>query len=1501
MENIKSIICYEMFQLIKNKMLFLETNQIYTGGTGFKELIKNCKAKKNELTKSYLISVIQKEVQGFKIKEKKGTEYLLTIEKNIFIKSLKEEINKDKDYLCSIYNFNDEDYVEHSVQTKPKELIMILRERLAEIMNHVTEDSVIYMINDGTGTGKSYNVINNFVEQVPKHSCNMSENIRIHNMIYCVPQKIQMKIANEIHSKAKKKNIITSQIKSRMDLIDLNTTCWTLYDEKENKLLINKDFFNYLFSFKDNKKLQDKINELYKNRDKNIEQNNTEDYDIDDGVFSKVNKPNITKLFNLYGSYQATFYDSSAEEQEKKDAAEFFRRELDTLGKFLCIYMPDNEIKNMVNSVDVSSLDSLKKMSSIYDFIFYVLYHHSPLEIAKHRTSLIFLTGDKYLHNVGYSDYSLTGKNEKVYRFTSITDAISGVVEYKEGEISKYVIKSEEEQKIFLKNNFLKMGQNIFAKKNVTFSLVIDEEHIFSTNELTKYNSIDILGDRRSLVEQQYNVIDSLAAIYRLMNNFASGDIGITELEKEGKKQFILNLVENLYSHSEFFKNKESLRNKQNLLKDPVYKLFENFNNNTVHLNIDANYSDNLRLICNNIYAFSPKTLVNIENLKNIKLKLISNGIFIDSPESYKDDDFSLFDLFQLILVVLFSCKDMAPALKNSLSQYNDGQNKPLERLSNVCKKYKNYLESMFDSSFYLDEKTDINTLLVYFLPKIMFSIALTDRKDIKYKDNVLLGEEKTKYVSGEIKITLSKEMFEVSLLKILQKKGNKVFLLSATRGYENIFTGQYSIDFFNKYKNVSVPYRIVVRDDEVMKQFTEERKKKRSIFVNHYPNLNIENKYDSYNVSSVSTINKNNVKKIKKELSTEEKKKFNCIYNKLKNNVKTLYHQYKSIELENIVFFTALHIAKNENAMILSLSNDYMNNLNKDVFLKCGNGILFNEYIMPNMDLENKIDNKDKIFEFALPKDIFGEKKKTRIILFNSKLGQEARINEFFNADEDTNIILISSYNSAGTGINLCINDNRDFDSISFANDPYYSSVKGDTGFQSSSNTLLLMKHIAFGDHKKLSEVNDIINSDKGFSILIREHLLEILKTIEQAVGRIERRDVDDFTTNINFIDNKSLNLFKTILSQYYYCNATHRDTPVINNKSMLNRSLYNVAEFVIEKNILENQDRKELEDKTRDNNKIVKNFLENDFKDMLRKFRNGDKEYEFVLTFNEQLRSIINLNDWKKQKNTILDKLKKMNINEVMFNKIRIFLNAAVVDVEDILDLSVEQNEELLISYSKDRNYFTDISKSNHIFDIEKEISFSPNKIIKDLDDAQKEINIRKSKKYLPVPYFLTLLKGNIGEFIMLRLLRNKNILNDELFKIEKYKKIYELFDLFIDNGEKIICIDVKNWLFINNAKGDKAIELLSSKIDKVGKLFNKPVEFYYINVDPENNAKGVAGLDSLFTQKGARFFNLFVSTSYYVEKYNENKDKKKNYISLENSRLKINPDFYNILNKE
>ena len=71
MENIKSIICYEMFQLIKNKMLFLETNQIYTGGTGFKELIKNCKAKKNELTKSYLISVIQKEMQGFKIKEKK--------------------------------------------------------------------------------------------------------------------------------------------------------------------------------------------------------------------------------------------------------------------------------------------------------------------------------------------------------------------------------------------------------------------------------------------------------------------------------------------------------------------------------------------------------------------------------------------------------------------------------------------------------------------------------------------------------------------------------------------------------------------------------------------------------------------------------------------------------------------------------------------------------------------------------------------------------------------------------------------------------------------------------------------------------------------------------------------------------------------------------------------------------------------------------------------------------------------------------------------------------------------------------------------------------------------------------------------------------------------------------------------------------------------------------------------------------------------------------------
>lgn len=1485
---------------------------IYTGSDCFKNIFKYIKNNvSSTITVSSLCGFYMKNLGGIIRKVKiNNNDIKLEIDKEKFLTSLLHKIESMENDICKEYKWDSKIFNNKTHHLKKQispemapeqETLNTLRTELSKFMQHYSEDSRIYLLNDGTGSGKTFNVIRTYLEQTHSFSI-ISNTKKLHSAIYVTPQKMQMKFSADIYKLAYKYNIPLLQIKSNNDLTDLDTVCWSIFNEKSGENITNKEFFEFIFNNKKSipqsvlfKEIKNKLQTMSKKENEQEIEENIQELDS----INEIKMPDIQNLFSSYHSYIVNLANDSATEEESHRCKIAFQWQMQNLAIFLITRMAESDFELMVKRAYATSINDIS-INNAYDLFYYIIAHCCPLEIAKYRPVVICLTADKFSYNLGFGEYKKKSKSnskEIIYTYQSIDEIISGIKSYKGGEVSKKVASNHEAQNSFLNNEFFEKEGNVFDEKNVSFSLIIDEEHVFSTNEITKYNSIDILGDRRKSEEQEYNLIDSFAVIYRLMHNCIAGDKGQTELVRKHKKSFLNNFIDNIYNYTDLFGKRKATRI-NDLSKDSVYMFFSNFANNSVHLKIDANNAHYLSSICSNIYAYSPKTMLQLDSLKDIKITLDSSGVFIESEVNEKEDSLSLYDFFQIVLVVLYSCREMPKSVYNSLAErYNDSQNKSLQRLSNVCRYYKEYLSSMFDSTHYLDKDSPVNTLLVYFLSKVMFSINLQEEFSSKFLSNIDTGKGKTHYISADVKIVLSKEMFEVALLRVLQKSRNKVFLMSATRGYDNIYSGQYNIDFFYRYKDKLLPFTVLTREDDLMLKFTNKRKEKREVIVNRFYDELKENKYDAFIVNSINTIETNNVTKITKSLNSNELSVFNAIYHFLIKKTKHIYGDYKKLEMSQLIFFIALHSAKKENAMIMSLSNRYMDILKKEMFFYEGNQSFFNQGEVDTTKLHK--DNQSKIFEFIVPdKNKEGIPHKVRIILFDAKLGSEPNLDKYFDIPDNTSLIFISSFNSAGTGLNFCIQNKKDFDAISFSNDPYYTSVKSDKGLNTTTNSLLKLKHMA-GRNKILTlcDIDSYFNSNESYALLLKEHYLEILKIIEQAVGRVERRDFPGLTSSINFIDNELYSLFKNVLSQYFYCNNQHKGLPVINNKSLLNRSMYNVAEYFIQNFKLSNEKRNELENVSENRNKVVKDFFENDYREFLNSFRKGDPDYVFFPEFNSMLREIVCLQEWSVQKKKIILFLKQKNVSSAISSKIARMLSSVVINLEETIG---EGYQDILIAYNTKKTGYTDISRSNYLYDVKQEMSFSIKKEIKDIKDCQININKDKSKQYVPVPYFNSIIRGNIGELIMRNILKKNNIsYKKDCFFSENFCGIYEFFDFIIEKENKVICIDVKNWRFIDSNKGNRILNAISNKTQKIKMLFNKEVEFYYINTDPDNNGNGLSGINILIEQYKSYFFNLFVNRCYYEEKDFYSKQKRKNIkiATLKHEELTINQDFYKI----
>ena len=577
--------------------------------------------------------------------------------------------------------------------------------------------------------------------------------------------------------------------------------------------------------------------------------------------------------------------------------------------------------------------------------------------------------------------------------------------------------------------------------------------------------------------------------------------------------------------------------------------------------------------------------------------------------------------------------------------------------------------------------------------------------------------------------------------------------------------------------------------------------------------------------------------------------------------NIRNPYHKTEFERQLNSILDASFD---EKNTLVLSNTNYLISAIRK--YLKTPSGAS-----------ERKIKIIENTNDFVLEYKPFDNGVTLRIILFNAEADREVDIKEYTKLyDVSMKIVFISSYASAGTGLNyfsnyICektgANIEEDFERLVLVNMPHYTEIKDSSGLNSIDNFILLLKYYSklSNTTKKLKDFDTNLINSENYEILMDEHNLSIFKTILQAIGRIERKD-----TRLNSEIYLPEELISLCTMQFILLSNKENET-MINSMSLLNTEFMKYCYNRSKRHMFNsNEERLEFENEVESNGELVKTFIGKlIMKEELDKFRNGKIT---DISINEALRDI-NLVINPEQ---AIEDLKK---------------NAFVVDneYEDIIDLFyIDTYSEKLIDIeickTKSSNRkLTDIKKGCSRYTPYEQIIPSYNGMVFRNTNSiayrvlNKYVGINHSQRYIPNPYLIPLLIGNMGEAIFKDVLIEKEVdyLSVEEIRNELSPVLYELFDYYIVKDGELICIDVKNWSTKVDKKDAslKTISWADKKISTIKKLVGTKFEnihFLYVNTKIEENELNVR---SEKNKDNIYFLNLFKATDEYKHK-NEGK---------------------------
>ncbi|KAA1195336.1 hypothetical protein [Photorhabdus heterorhabditis] len=394
---------------------------------------------------------------------------------------------------------------------------------------------------------------------------------------------------------------------------------------------------------------------------------------------------------------------------------------------------------------------------------------------------------------------------------------------------------------------------------------------------------------------------------------------------------------------------------------------------------------------------------------------------------------------------------------------------------------------------------------------------------------------------------------------------------------------------------------------------------------------------------------------------------------------------------------------------------------------------------------------------------------------------------------------------------------------------------------------------------------------SGDDYQFLMREHMISKLKDLMQAIGRVERKDTK-MKTKI-FIPDSAV---ENGMVQFNQLNRIKNNHPILESMSLLNHQFMQLCEK--ERSMCSfrsSEERKSFEKKIARNSVLLEEFFEDFVPKVLSYARKGDID---AIAFNEQLRSIESMI----LPSSYIRKL-KLNPHVQKYQTMMDAIDALYIDISFTpqLKLCIKNHEDDTVT-------LTDIEHGSSIYNPKEWILAGIGNRIGDRRDEYvtyllKEVaslNKNVFKDCIPHPSFIPLLKGNVGEYLftlLLTKLHNCEPIAPRLLSEKIGKRVYELFDFYIEAGGNLICVDSKNWSSTLDKKyqslktHDNAQRKAETILDDIGDKYES-IKFVYLNTRMENNPLNLE--QEVSKDSKIYYLNLFKeSFGYKKQDYDRN----------------------------
>lgn len=811
------------------------------------------------------------------------------------------------------------------------------------------------------------------------------------------------------------------------------------------------------------------------------------------------------------------------------------------------------------------------------------------------------------------------------------------------------------------------------------------------------------------------------------------------------------------------------------------------------------------------------------------------------------------------------------------------------------------------------DRTTDKNLLIdhfyTYLQPKTVFT--MTPIAELNYVNR---GAERTIILAFEM--DLVQELPEAMLLRLLTGTHNKVIGLSATSGFSHTKNGNFNRHFLAHYSR-DLGYRVVERekaDIDTLKALRGLRASIRNVDFRVFDDKQLKLTDIYQNCEIYRRTYDNFFDALKKPLEYD-----------LKNTYKRRQCQR---ELEALL----LAAWEGKNSLILSLSGTF-----KRAFISAWrtHQTTWRQQYGMHSRCDEKTDNgkkHDQILTFTP----FKGRHTVHLVFFDSPLANVEDIRqETYLQNSNTVLVFMSSYKSAGTGLNYFvkyhdgdINDinaprlDVDFERLVLINSSFYSEVKDNSGnLNTLPNYVTVLKHYADDDITvhKLADFNVNFAHGENYRLLMAEHDMSLFKVVVQAVGRVERRDTL-LKTEI-FLPR---DVFRNVAFQFAALSEDSGNEVVSESMSLLNHRLMEECEKLSQGQSFNNAEQRLTFEQAivangRRIDEIHKRVLKTDW---INKVRAGNLDYLEICNLFRDPDSFTDPQRW----------LAKLQANPLYT------ANRQMQSVHDALFIDRQQgNQTILLCHKRgpdglahrDYSALSDFAGGAREYRPEltlfpqyrNDVDFTPGNLVGELIRECDNIQEKAFKKWVPNPKLVPLLKGNVGEYLFDKVLKSYGVtpLSDQQVFERLEPLVYEFFDRFIEVGDDLLCIDVKRWAtqLDDLTRAEETLEKSDNKIRQIRNIASQKadtegqkqlqtalagryerIRFIYLNVAYSQNPNNLMWQDNV--DHTIHYLNLLQTDYQYYQPKNRESGR-----AQENSKLRmtldINPMLLTLLGVE